>query len=72
MPSVLVHAPDEPVILSAPAAERLLGRGGGGAVSVSRPLRRRIETTGMGDGAIIKLLVEMFELADYFFRRTLL
>ena len=37
-----------------------------------RPLRRRIETTGMGDGAIIKLLVEMFELADYFFRRMLL
>ena len=41
MPSVLVHAPDEPVILSAQAAKRLLERGDGDAALLYLALLRR-------------------------------
>ena len=41
MPSVLVHGPDEPVILSAQAAKRLLERGDGDAALLYLALLRR-------------------------------
>ena len=41
MPSVLVHAPDEPVTLSAQAAKRLLDRGDGDAALLYLALLRR-------------------------------